>query len=119
MIYFHGSPFKFEELRAGSYVCTSKDSALIWGIPWSTLGVMGDPILSQCLRFRRFSEIPETPLFLYSIKSEVIPALTNMGKQYPDVYQTIQPAKVTLEGYWMSWKLRFKQNSQLEFVLCN
>lgn len=105
--YYHGSPHLFPSLTPGSYVCTSMESALIWGVPWGTRDVVGDPIVRGVIELKQGINI-DTPLYLYKVEGLVVPSLTNMGLSYPDVYQVLEVYSTELVGSWVDWRYRVR-----------
>jgi len=116
-IFYHGSNVRFDRLNKYSYVTPYKEDAIKFAIPWSSNELLikdsemsGQGRPPRYLRFKRDIDIPDSKIFLYSIKGiETISASTNTGKLFPWNRITLKDAKeedksLKLEKKILSWQ---------------
>lgn len=110
---YHGSPIKFDTLRAGSWVTPYKQDARSFAVPWDSRELLNSKSIDgrppKKLKFKSTAKIPEDqPIFLYKIKRHGIPAETNTGKHYSWNRQITEDSPATLIEQHPSWKKYFK-----------
>lgn len=107
-VFYHGSPEKFDTLRAGSWVTPHKEDAFIFGVPWSSddLTNTGDETgrPPKKLTFKPGREPEDQPIYLYEINGDVKPAETNTGVKYDWNHQTIKDLPAKIISVLPSWK---------------
>ena len=105
-IFYHGSPFKFTQLKAGSWVTPYKEDALVFGVQWDsndlvdTGGKDGRP--PKILKFKPGRKPENMLVHLYKlVEPKVVPAKTNTGSDYEWNRQVTEDALVEYLGQYV------------------
>jgi hypothetical protein len=107
-VHYHGSRHRFSVLKAENWVTPYKRDALVFAVPWDsrelkyTGGPGGRP--PQMLDFKPNVFLEDHPIYLYEIRGNVVPALTNTGRNYAWNRKVTQDTRVKLIETIPSWK---------------
>lgn len=102
---YHGSPFKFDKLRAGSWVTPYKEDALVFGISWDSNDLVDvgseDGRPPKILKFKEGKLPASTLVHLYRlIEPKTVPAKTNTGAVYEWNRQVVEDSSVEYLGQY-------------------
>jgi len=109
---YHGSTKRFDTLRAGSWVTPFKADARSFAVPWDSKQLAPYRSINhrppKRLKFKSDTALPkDSPIYIYKIKGEVVPAKTNTGKEYSWNRQITQDTPAVLIETHPSWRKHF------------
>ena len=107
-VYYHGSPYLFETLRAGSYVTPHRRDAKVFAVPWSTDDLAlteedTDPTRPPTRLSFKEPPPPDHPIHIYEVRARTKPTHTNTGQSSDWNRVTLDDTPVRLIETLPSW----------------